>query len=206
VDRSIPRATVARLPRYLQYLNEFSRPTASSDDIAEGTGLQAAQVRRDLSYLGPGGTRGVGYEVARLRALILRALGLLGPVGVAIIGAGNLGQALAGYGGFHERGFSITGVYDVDPKKVGSAVHGHRIKPIEDVPADAAEGLFAIAILATPPEAAAAVTNMLAAAGIRSLLNFAPTVIRAPSGVEVRNVDLSTELQILSYYRVRPKG
>jgi redox-sensing transcriptional repressor len=126
----------------------------------------------------------------------LRALGLLGPVGVAIIGAGNLGQALAGYGGFHERGFSITGIYDVDPKKVGSAVHGHRIKPIEDVPADAAEGLFAIAILATPPEAAAAVTNML----------VAPTVIRAPSGVEVRNVDLSTELQILSYYRVRPKG
>jgi redox-sensing transcriptional repressor len=206
VDRSIPRATVARLPRYLQYLNEFSRSTASSDEIAEGTGVQAAQVRRDLSYLGPGGTRGVGYEVARLRALILRALGLLGPVGVAIIGAGNLGQALAGYGGFQERGFSITGIYDVDPNKVGSTVHGHRIKPIEDVEVDASQGIFAIAIIATPPEAAAAVTNILAAAGIRSLLNFAPTVIRAPLGVEVRNVDLSTELQILSYYRVRPNG
>jgi redox-sensing transcriptional repressor len=166
--------------------------------------VQAAQVRRDLSYLGPGGTRGIGYDVTKLRALILRALGLIGPVRVAIVGAGNLGQALAGYGGFEERGFSVVGLYDIDHKKVGGNVHGHPISSIDQLGLDGAAGTFDIAIIATPAEAAGEVAQTLAEAGVRSILNFAPTVLRVPGGVEVRNVDLSTELQILSFYRANP--
>lgn len=199
--REIPRATVARLARYLQGLSDFGRPTVSSEALAAAVGVNAAQVRRDLSYLGHQGVRGVGYDTERLRQAIIRELGLLETVGVAIIGAGHLGQALAGYGGFLDRGFAVAGLYDIDPKKVGRSVHGLSIRHLDVLERDASAGLFAIAIIATPADAAPDVLTRLAAAGVRSILNFAPAVLRPPSSVEVRNVDLSTELQILSFYR-----
>ena len=199
--REIPRATVGRLARYLQILAEYARPTVSSEEIAEAVGVNAAQVRRDLSYLGHQGVRGVGYDAEHLRGAIMRELGLLETVGVAIIGAGHLGQALAGYGGFLDRGFSVTGLYDIDPAKVGQTVQGFPIRHLDLMDEDARAGLFAIAIIATPAEHAPDVLDRLGKAGVRSILNFAPAVLRPPSAVEVRNVDLSTELQILSFYR-----
>jgi redox-sensing transcriptional repressor len=199
--RDIPRATVGRLARYLQSLDESGRATISSEEIAAAVGVNAAQVRRDLSYLGHQGVRGVGYDTDHLRGAIMRELGLMETVGVAIIGAGHLGQALAGYGGFLDRGFSVTGLYDVDPNKVGTSVYGFPIKHIDYMDEDARNGIFAIAIIATPAEHASEVLERLGIAGVRSILNFAPAVLRPPSTVEVRNVDLSTELQILSFYR-----
>ena len=199
--RAIPRATVGRLARYLQGLDESGRATISSEEIAAAVGVNAAQVRRDLSYLGHQGVRGVGYDTDHLRGAIMRELGLMETVGVAIIGAGHLGQALAGYGGFLDRGFSVTGLYDVDPNKVGTSVYGFPIKHIDYMDEDARNGIFAIAIIATPAEHASEVLERLGIAGVRSILNFAPAVLRPPSTVEVRNVDLSTELQILSFYR-----
>jgi len=199
--RAIPRATVGRLARYLQGLGESGRATISSEEIAAAVGVNAAQVRRDLSYLGHQGVRGVGYDTEHLRGAIMRELGLMETVGVAIIGAGHLGQALAGYGGFLDRGFSVTGLYDVDPDKVGTNVHGFPIKHIDYMDEDARNGIFAIAIIATPAEHAPDVLVRLGVAGVRSILNFAPAVLQPPSAVEVRNVDLSTELQILSFYR-----
>ncbi len=202
--RDIPRATVGRLARYLQGLEELGRPTVSSADIASAVGVSAAQVRRDLSYLGHQGIRGVGYESSHLLTALRRELGLVDRVRVAIVGAGNLGQALAGYGGFEHRGFTVAGLYDIDHNKVGRLIHGYQIRHLDVLSADASNGLFAIAIIATPAEAAQEVLRRLADGRVRSVLNFSPAVLKAPSSMEVRNVDLSTELQILSFYRGRP--
>jgi redox-sensing transcriptional repressor len=199
--RQIPRATVARLAHYLQGLDQLDDRTVSSHTIAAVVGVGAAQVRRDLSYLGHQGVRGVGYDAEHLRSAIMRELGLVGTVGVAIVGAGNLGQALAGYGGFVERGFTVFSLYDIDPSKVGQHVGGLPIRHLDDMATDAGAGNFAIAIIATPADAAPEVLARLNQAGIRSVLNFAPAVLRPPESIEVRNVDLSTELQILSFYR-----
>jgi redox-sensing transcriptional repressor len=199
--RAVPRATVARLAQYLQGLDQLEGRTISSQAIAAVVGVGAAQVRRDLSYLGHQGVRGVGYDSEHLRRAIMRELGLIGTVGVAIIGAGNLGQALAGYGGFGDRGFEVFSLYDIDHSKVGQSVNGLPIRHIDHMAADARSGRFAIAIIATPAEAADEVLGRLNEAGIRSVLNFAPAVLRPPTAMEVRNVDLSTELQILSFYR-----
>ena len=204
--RQVPRATVGRLARYLQGLDEVAANTVSSVDIADVAGVSPAQVRRDLSYLGHQGIRGVGYHTDQLRAALRRELGLVATVGVAIVGAGHLGQALAGYGGFDERGFSISGLYDVDPHKVGSMIGGYLVRHLDELGEDAELKKFAIAIIATPADSAQDVLIRLAQAGVRSVLNFAPAVLRPPSAVEVRNVDLSTELQILSFYRGRNNG
>jgi redox-sensing transcriptional repressor len=201
--QEIPRATVGRLARYLQGLADLGRPTVSSEDIAGAVGVNAAQVRRDLSYLGHQGVRGVGYDTQSLRAALLREMGLIDTIGVAIVGAGHLGQALAGYPGFAERGFAVNGLYDSDRSKVGDEVHGLAIQHIDQLGPDGRDGRFQIAIIATPAEAAPEVLRLLAETGIRSILNFAPAVLRPPASVEVRNVDLSTELQILSFYRGR---
>lgn len=198
----LPNATVARLPRYLRYLDEtrHRRPTVSSEDIALATGVTAAQVRKDLAHLGPMGTRGVGYDTAGLASLIARSLGLGEPLAVAIVGAGNLGTALANYKGFPDRGFRIGAVYDNDPRRIGAEVGSLVVRHIDLLVADMVEGPVAIAIVATPALGAQAVADLLATAGIRSILNFAPVVLRVAPGVTVRQVDLATELQILSYH------
>jgi redox-sensing transcriptional repressor len=198
--RMLPPATVARLPRYLRYLNGTGKNVVSSEDIAAGSGVSAVQVRKDLSYLGTVGTRGVGYDVDTLSDYIIRSLGLGDRLGVAIVGAGNLGTALANYQGFEARGFRIAAVYDVNAGRVGSPVDGLLIRHVDDLEEDVATLQIAIGIVATPAEAAQTVADRMVSAGIRSILNFAPVVLKVPAGVTSRQVDLATELQILSYH------
>ncbi|HUG31955.1 MAG TPA: redox-sensing transcriptional repressor Rex [Acidimicrobiia bacterium] len=198
----LSRATVSRLPRYLRLLDDIreSQQTISSGELAEAAGVNPANVRRDLSDLGFQGTRGVGYSVADLRARIQRELGIDGRRRVAIVGAGNLGTALARYDGLHQRGFDVVAIYDVDPKRIGESVGNLSVSGAELIEDDCRSGRFDMAILAVPASAAQKVADRLVAAGISSILNFAPVRVSVPDEVPVRQVDLSTELQILSYY------
>ena len=175
----------------------------SSEELAEFAGLNAAKVRKDLSYLGSYGTRGVGYEVEFLVYQIRRELGLTHDWPVVIVGAGNLGQALAGYNGFGDRGFPVGGIVDVDTAKVGSVVGGVRVRHIDELAQVVRSRGISIGVIATPGPAAQEAAEALVAAGVTSLLNFAPTVINVPPGISVRKVDLAVELQILSYYEQR---
>jgi redox-sensing transcriptional repressor len=204
--RRIPEATVARLPVYLRILSEQfddGITNMSSEQLADYAGLNAAKVRKDLSYLGSYGTRGVGYEVEYLVYQVRRELGLTHDWPVVIVGAGNLGQALAGYGGFGNRGFPVGGIVDVDESKVGSLVGGVRVRHLDEVAQVVQSRGISIGVIATPGAAAQDVADVLVAAGVTSLLNFAPTVINVPHGISVRKVDLAVELQILSYYEQR---
>jgi len=197
----VPRATVQRLPLYLQLLEDCEDPgPIASERLAALAGVNAAKVRKDLSYLGSYGTRGVGYEIEQLRFEIRRALGLTRDWRLAIVGVGNLGHALANYAGFQGAGFGVVGLFDVDPSMVGEEVNGIGIEPIEHLGKVVKERGIDIGIIAVPAAVAQEVADRLAAAGVRSILNFSPTVIQVPNGVEVRRVDLSTELQVLGYH------
>ena len=204
--RRIPEATVARLPLYYRALLEMAEqrtPTVSSERLAEMAGVNAAKVRKDFSYLGSYGTRGVGYDVEYLLFQISRELGLTQDWPVVIVGIGNLGAALANYRGFSARGFRIVALVDADPAKCGKDVGGLVVEPLPDLPRIVAERGVAIGIIATPASAAQEVAELLVNAGVASVLNFAPTVIAVPPGVSLRKVDLSIELQILSFYQQR---
>ncbi|MEO1056494.1 MAG: redox-sensing transcriptional repressor Rex [Actinomycetota bacterium] len=207
--RRIPEATVARLPVYLRILTEQfddGVTNISSEELAELAGVNAAKVRKDLSYLGSYGTRGVGYDVEFLVYQVQRELGLTHDWPVVIIGAGNLGQALAGYGGFGERGFPVGGVVDVAPSKIGTVVGGVRVRHVDELGQIVASKNISIGVIATPGPAAQDAADALVAAGVTSILNFAPAVIGVPAGISVRKVDLAVELQILSYYEQRRAG
>ena len=202
--RRIPEATVARLPVYLRSLlglAEEKTSTVSSERLAELAGVNAAKVRKDLSYLGSYGTRGVGYDVEYLLFQVSRELGLTQDWPVVIVGAGNLGQALANYGGFGQRGFPVVALIDADADKVGGTIHGIQVRHLDDLPDVAAEHKVAIGIIATPAGAAQEVADRLVAAGVGSILNFAPAVISIPAEATLRKVDLAVELQILSFYQ-----
>ena len=200
MKKHIPDATVARLPVYLRCLAmRAGTGTCSSEDLARTAGVNAAQVRKDLSFLGAHGTRGVGYDVDALREEIRGALGLTHDFPVVIVGAGNLGRALANYRGFSEWGFSIAAILDVDARKIGSTISGTLVEPMSDFETLVGERNIEIGIIATPHDQAQPVAERLVAAGIRSILNFAPTVINVDVA-EVRVVDLSSELQILAYH------
>lgn len=204
--RPIPEATVARLPLYYRALLDTAErqvATISSERLAELAGVNAAKVRKDLSYLGSYGTRGVGYDVEYLLHEISRELGLTRDWPVVIVGIGNLGRALANYRGFGARGFRVVALVDADPALVGKRVGELAIEPIDDLDRIVAERQIAIAILATPAPAAQEVADRLVAAGVRSILNFAPAVLTVPDGVSLRKVDLAIELQILSFYQLR---
>lgn len=199
----VPEATVARLPVYLQALMrtaEQGEATVSSSGLAEAAGVNSAQVRKDLSYLGTYGTRGVGYPVEELVTEISTFLGVSDDRPVVIVGAGNLGTALASYGGFHERGFRVAAVVDADPHKIGNQLGGLRVEQVDELERIVTERDVTIAVLATPAEAAQSAADRLVAAGITAILNFAPAHLSVPDGVTVRRVDLSTELQLLSFY------
>lgn len=197
---------MARLPVYLRILSEqfdANVSNISSEELAEFAGLNAAKVRKDLSYLGSYGTRGVGYDVEFLVYQIRRELGLTHDWPVVIVGAGNLGQALAGYNGFGDRGFPVGGIVDIDPAKVGTVVGGVRVRHLDELAQIVQARGISIGVVATPGSAAQPAADALVAAGITSLLNFAPTLISVPAGISVRKVDLAVELQILSYYEQR---
>lgn len=204
--RRIPEATVARLPLYLRSLFEVADAkvsTISSERLAELAGVNAAKVRKDLSYLGSYGTRGVGYDVEFLLYQISRELGLTQDWPVVIVGVGNLGHALANYRGFQARGFRVVGLVDADPARVGEQIGDLTVRHLDDLDALAAETRPAIGIIATPAAVAQDVADRLVAAGVSSILNFAPAVLAVPAQVSVRKVDLSIELQILSFYQQR---
>lgn len=201
--RRIPEATVARLPVYLHALvtlEEQGVDTVSSEALAKASGVNSAKLRKDLSFLGSYGTRGVGYSVAELSEEISDTLGLTTERSVVIVGVGNLGRALASYGGFSDRGFRVAALVDADEAKVGSEVGGRRVESFTDLAAIVADREVSIAVLATPAAAAQEVADALVDAGISAILNFAPAHLEAPDGVTVRKVDLSTELQILAFY------
>jgi redox-sensing transcriptional repressor len=204
--RPIPEATVGRLPVYLRALVDMAEDgaaTVSSEGLAEAAGVNSAKVRKDLSYLGSYGTRGVGYDVAYLIHEVRRVLGLTQDWPVLIAGVGNLGRALARYKGFGERGFRIVALVDADPRKVGERISGVEVSSVEEMPALVQEHGVAIGIISTPATAAQEVADLMVEAGIRSILNFAPSVITVPPEVSLRKVDLSIELQILGYYEQR---
>ncbi len=206
--RRIPEATVARLPLYLRSLAELAAdetPNVSSDRLAELAGVNAAKVRKDLSYLGTYGTRGVGYDVDVLRGQINQELGLTETWPVIIVGAGNLGQALANYAGFDERGYPVVAVVDIDPAKVGRRIGEVPVCAVDELPR-LVTGTTTIGVIATPPGSAQDAADRLVAAGVTSILNFAPVVLAVPRHVSVRKVDLALELQVLSFYQHRRIG
>src|SRR3954463_4380167 len=207
--RRIPEATVARLPIYLRSLLEAAESkisTISSERLAERAGVNAAKVRKDLSYLGSYGTRGVGYDVEYLLYQISRELGLTQDWPVVIVGIGNLGQALSNYRGFQERGFRIVGLFDADEAKQGTEVGGLKVQSMDDLAGVVRAASVAIGVIATPPTVAQDVADSLVQAGVSSILNFAPTVLTVPAHVSLRKVDLAIELQILSFYQQRAAG
>jgi len=184
----------------LAQLEQDGVETVSSADIGRLAATNGAQVRKDLSYFGDFGRRGLGYKVSELRAQLRAILGLERGRNVAIIGAGNLGSALVGYPGFEMRGFHVVAVFDNDPAKVGRRLRGLRILPLTRLTEVAATKDIAIAILAVPEFAAQIVADRVAEAGIRAILNFAPRHIHAPPGVVVCNVDMTSQLEFLSYF------
>ena len=204
--RSVPDAAVARLPVYHRCLLELEaqgRDTVSSEQLAELAGVNAAKVRKDLSHFGSYGTRGVGYAVPQLILDLRRELGLTHNWRCVIVGAGNLGSALAAFGGFRERGFEVVGVVDVDPGRIGRRVGGLLVGHEDDLDRIVVDHDVAIGVVAVPPSAAQEAADRLVACGVRSILNFAPTVLDVPEGVQVRNVDLAVELQILAFHEGR---
>jgi redox-sensing transcriptional repressor len=209
-SRAIPEATVGRLPVYLRALLDLaeSRPETkvSSEELARLAGVNAAKVRKDLSYLGSYGTRGVGYDIEYLLYQITRELGLTQDWPTAIVGVGNLGRALASYKGFSERGFRIAALFDVNEGLIGRQEGGIEIQHLDDLKEAVTDLGICIGIIATPPAAAQEVAERLVDAGVKSILNFAPAVVNVAPDVNVRKVDLSIELQILSFHMQRTQA
>lgn len=201
-EMKIPEATVSRLSVYSRYLTEVEKQNIvniSSGEIAEGMGGTPAQVRKDLAYFGEFGTRGVGYNVKQLNQEIMNILGLTKRWNVILIGAGNLGSALSQYRGFRERGFQIIGVFDNDLNKVGLKLNGLPIYAVNQMADFIENNDVAIGIIAVPAEYAQDIADILVETKIKGILNFAPVVLTIPDNVEVRNVDLTVNLEVLTY-------
>ena len=198
----VPESTAARLPVYLRVLDSLTATDSiSSESLAAACGVTSAQLRKDLSFLGSHGTRGVGYDVRDLRDAIAAELGLQHDWPVVIVGGGNLGLALAAYAGFASRGFRVVGLVDADVLRAGESVgDGLVIQPMADLAKIVRRTHCVIGIIATPAQSAQAVADELVAAGITGILNFAPAVLSVPAGVEVRGVDFGVELQLLAFH------
>ena len=202
--RTIPEATVARLAVYLRVLSALAdggRSTVSSGELAAAAGVNPAGLRKDLSHLGPCGVRGVGYEVATpARPHRPASSGVERSRACVLVGIGNLGSALADYAGFGSRGFEFVGLFDAAPARIGQRIGGLTVRPIDELEEVVPATQASIGVITTPAEVAQSVCDRLAAAGVRSILNFAPVHTRSrPPGVDVRKVDLSVELQVLAF-------
>ncbi len=197
------KPTIERLSTYIKCLRAMKKDgilTASSADIAATTGVNAAQFRKDLSYFGEFGTPGRGYNVEQLQEHLSNIMGLREEHRVLLVGAGNLGSALAGYSGFKERGFEIVAVFDSDPAKIGTKIGDLEVIDVDILPKVNAELKADVGIVAVPASAAQAVVDRLVAGGVKAILNFAPATPQVRPGIVVRNVDLTSELEVLSYY------
>lgn len=209
--RELPDATIARLPKYLRALSELQSTgveTVHSADLAGHVGVSSAVVRRDLSYVGSYGTRGVGYPVSGLRQQVTDALGLAREHRLVVVGVGHMGRALAGYTGFGERELRVVGLFDIDPELIGTkagtpGAEMLEIQPLEDLTDFVRGTRTAIAVIATPAAAAQGVADMLVAAGVTSILNLSAAHLNVPEHVVVRPVDLATEIQILAVHAAR---
>ncbi len=199
----IPEMTIRRLSIYLRclaQLDEDGVKTVSSQELAERFHLNSAQVRKDLAYFGEFGIRGIGYYVSNLRAELSRLLGLNREWRVALVGFGNLGSALFHYRGFARQGFRVAAIVDDDPTKSGRRVDGLEILPLAELPRLVKQHGIQIGVIAVPAAAAQAVADRLVAAGVRAILNFAPARLTVPKDVRLQNVDLSIELENLSFH------
>lgn len=206
IRRRVPDATIERLPVYLRVLmslRDDGIAQVSSEQIADRAGVNAAKVRKDLSFLGTYGTRGVGYEASYLIFQISQELGLNNEWPVVIVGAGNLGQALSGHEGFGQKGFPVAGIVDVQPSKIGAVIGGVRVRHIDELAQIVTSRNVAIGVLAVPAAAAQEATDLLVKSGVTSILSFAPVVLDVPAGIAVRQVDLAVELQVLGYHEQR---
>ncbi|MCL3863061.1 redox-sensing transcriptional repressor Rex [Actinotalea sp. K2] len=207
--RAVPASTVARLPIYLRALEALAGSgvtTTSSGELAEHAGVGSAQLRRDLSFLGSHGVRGVGYDVAHLHTQVTAALGLTGDLAVVIVGIGNLGHALANYVAGAGQGFRVAALVDADAAVVGTSVANLVVEPAEGLEQIVARERAQIAVLATPAPVAQELCDRLVASGVTGILTFVPLVLQVPDGVDVRSVDLATELQILAFHERRKTG
>lgn len=206
VTRQLPPATVSRLTLYLRTLNALlaeGTERVASETLAESAGVGSANVRKDLSYLGSYGTRGVGYDVAHLSRKIAQALGLTHEWRVAIVGAGNLGRALARYAGFESRGFDVVALFDADQMLVGTEIGWLRVSDVADLEGVLERTRANMVVLALPAGVAQNVCDRVVAAGVHSILSFAPVALTVPEFVNLRKVDMATELQILAYHAQR---
>lgn len=210
MKEQVPELTINRLSVYLRCLNTLDAAgvkTISSKALAEQFHLNAAQIRKDLAYFGEFGVRGVGYTVKELKRQLRQILGLDRRVRVAVIGAGNLGLALADYPGFRQEGFSITALFDTERTKIGQrSKSGVRILDIDDLPRIARKETIDIAVVAVPAEAAQAVVNASVAAGIKAILNFSPGTLRTSPDVKLKHVDLTVSLESLSFFLAREEN
>jgi redox-sensing transcriptional repressor len=200
--KHIAESTVRRLSLYLRFLEEYEaagHTTISSGELAESGGTTSAQVRKDLSFFGSFGKRGMGYTVKDLSIAIREILGLQRPWSVIIVGAGKIGAALAQYRGFTTRGFRVVGVYDRDPARVGTKLDGVSVRPEAELERDIVKLKPEIAVLCVPAEAAQAISDRVTKAGVRAVLNFAPTPLKVADGVTMRAVNMATELEILAF-------
>lgn len=198
---------MVRLPLYQRILLEMAQSgtdTISSAQLAALAGVNAAKVRKDLSHLGTYGTPGTGYDVDFLLGQIERELGLDKDWPVAVVGMGNLGHALARSQGFSAHGFRVAALFDTDQEKIGATVAGCTVRHLDELDDVVAEERLAIGVITTPAASAQDVADRLVAAGVGSILNFAPALVLVPSHVLVRHVDLSIELQVLSFYQSHP--
>ena len=205
--KHIAESTVRRLSLYLRFLEEGdarAQDTISSGELARLGGTTSAQVRKDLSFFGSFGKRGLGYNVKELIDAIREILGLDKTWPVVIIGAGKIGAALAQYRGFSSRGFRVVGVYDRDPARIGQRLDGLTIRAERDLERDIVKLKAQIAVLCVPSEAAQALLDRVTKAGIRAVLNFAPAPLRVPKGVTLRAVNMATELEILTFALTNP--
>ncbi len=202
----IPEMTIRRLSVYtrcLVQLEEDGIKTVSSRELADRFSLNAAQVRKDLAYFGGFGVRGTGYYVSGLKAELQRILGLDREWPIALVGLGNLGSALFHYKGFARQGFRVVAAFDQDPAKVHRTIDGVRVLPVAELATEVKARGIQTAILAVPAEAAQSATDLLVAAGIKAILNFAPTRVKVPREVRLKNIDLSIELETLSFHLAR---
>ncbi|HPZ44438.1 MAG TPA: redox-sensing transcriptional repressor Rex [Bacillota bacterium] len=198
----VPEATITRISVYSRYLEQLDRKgvvTVSSVEIAEGVGVSPAQVRKDLAYFGEFGTRGVGYNVKDLRHYTSKILNLNEPWPLVVVGAGNLGFALSTYKGFNNRGFSVVGIFDNDLTKIGKKIVDLEVSPPEKMPEIIAQHKVKIGIIAVPASAAQEVADLMIKNGLVGILNFAPVSLNVPDHIELRNVDLSVNLEILTF-------
>ncbi len=205
--KKIPESTISRLFVYLREIAELAKlniRTISSAELGERTNLSDAQVRKDLGYFGQFGVSGSGYDTAELKKALEKILGKDKTWNVAVVGVGHLGSALLSYTGFERHGLEIVAAFDTDPEKVGK-LDGLTVRAIDELPKTAADKKISIAIIAVPAENAQEVAERLVGAGVKCILNFAPVSLNTPEDVKVKNVDLSRELETLSYFLVNKK-